>query len=208
MGKKKKKNKTDLGRKAAEAVIWSDSHVLHDFLRFCWPRNFLAEQPSLEKQQFNGGTAFWAFCRSVSSIWRHLTGWGRAAFICETFILPMKKCFQLRAEKKELQFLHICKTTCRAATFLAQSLAIYLWVARELVLQNLGSVVLLVFYTKFYNGPWLPSWLHRVLAIRLEFVKCCIGRISHACKAEGVSHKCFSCEWIRHPVMQKQQKKV
>lgn len=42
--KKKQTLKTSLGRKEAEAVSWLDSDVLCDLLRFCWPRNFPAEQ--------------------------------------------------------------------------------------------------------------------------------------------------------------------
>jgi len=65
MAGKKNHLRTDLGRKEAEAVTWPDSDVLHDLLRFCWPRNIPAEQPPLEKEQGNGSTAF---CRSVEYI--------------------------------------------------------------------------------------------------------------------------------------------
>lgn len=94
-----------------------DSDVLHHLLRFCWLRNFPAEQPSFEKQWFSRSTAFWEFCDSVLSISRHLTGWGREHFICESSVLPMKERLSTVAEKKELQFLHICRFTCRAAIF-------------------------------------------------------------------------------------------
>lgn len=52
---------------------------------------FSSRTTFLWKQQLNGGTAVWAFCRSVSATSRHLTGWGRAGFIRETLISSMKQ---------------------------------------------------------------------------------------------------------------------
>lgn len=133
-----------MGRKEAEAVPWMDSDVLHHLLKFCKIRNFPAEQPSFEKQRFNRSTAFWAFCHSVLSISRHLTGWGTEHFICES-VLPMQERLLTQGWEEGAPIFAYLQVYMQGCNILASFQAIYLWVARKVVLQNLRSVVLLYF---------------------------------------------------------------
>lgn len=205
-----KKPKTDLGRKEAGAVTWLDSDVLHDLPRFCHPRNFPAEQPSLEKQQFNRSTAFSAFCRSVSSISRHLTGWGRDGFICESSISPMKERLSTQGWEKgtavpaylqvHIQGCNICRIIpsyllvgCQGSSTAKSGICCPSGILDQIL--QWGLIAL------------LPSRgaCYRIRVCEMLYWKhlSCPA----ACKAEGLSHKGSSCAWISDNVMCEQQKR-